>query len=162
MNPFKFSGDDSSAYADPPKMHWIPRWRQWKWPGDYRSFMGWIFALTIGGALWNVARAILHPRSHTLLQSLLVGPIFYSAMAALSGIALWAIWKEKSWARWWAVAASSVYFLGFFRQFIIPVRPAWDHYLSSLIVGIVGVAAFSWHEGQVQVDASHQSGEDAK
>jgi uncharacterized membrane protein (DUF2068 family) len=116
--------------------------------------MGWIFALTILTALSNVARAILHPRSHTLLQSLLLGPIFYSAMAALSGMALWAIWKEKSWARWWAVAASSIYFLEFLRQFIIPARPAWDHHVSSLVVGIAGVAAFSWREKQVRAAAS--------
>ncbi len=155
MNPFKFSADDSSPFADPSKKYWFPRWRKWKWPADYRSFMGWIFALTIVAPLWNIARAILHPRSRTLLQSLLLGPIFYSALAALSGVALWAIWKDKSWARWWAVAASFVYFLGFFRQFIIPVRPAWDHYLSSLIVGIAGVAAFSWRDKPVQAGTSH-------
>lgn len=116
--------------------------------------MGWIFALAILGALGNITRAMLHPRSHTLLQSLLLGPIFYFARAALSGIALWAIWKEKSWARWWAVAASSVYFLEFLRQFIIPVRPAWDHYVSSLIAGVVGVAAFSWRDKQEVAAAS--------
>lgn len=34
-------------------------------------------------------------------------------MAAMSGIALWAIWKDKCWAKRWAVAASSVFFLQF-------------------------------------------------
>jgi uncharacterized membrane protein len=116
--------------------------------------MAWFFALTIVTALWNIARAILHPRSHTILQSLLLGPIFYFTMAALSGIALWANWKEKSWGRWWAVAASSLYFLEFLRQFIIPVRPAWDHYVSSLVVGIVGVAAFSWRDEREEAAAS--------
>jgi hypothetical protein len=148
VNPFKFSEDDSSPYTDPPRVRWFPRQRKWKWPSDYRSFMGWIFVLAILTASGNIARAILHPRSHILLQSLLLGPMFYSVMAALSGIALWAIWKEKSWARWWAVAASSIYVLEFLRQFIIPVRPAWDHYLSSLIVGIAGVAAFSLRDKQ--------------
>lgn len=116
--------------------------------------MAWIFALAILTALGSIARAILHPRSHTLLQTLLLGPMFYSAMAALSGIALWAIWKEKSWARWWAVAASSIFLLDFLRQFIIPVRPAWDHYVSSLIAGIAGVAAFSWRDKQEEAAAS--------
>ena len=162
MNPFKFSEDDSSPYADPPRVRWYPRQRKWKWPADYRSFMGWVFALAIPSASVNVARAIIHPRSHTLLQRLLLGPIFYSVVAALSGIALWAIWKDKSWARWWAVAASFIYFLEFPRQFIIPMRPAWDHYVSSLIVGIVGVAAFSWREKQAQADIAHESGEEAK
>ena len=134
MNPFKFSGDE-----------WFPR-EDWEWPADYRSAMGWLFALAIPMSLENIARAVLHPHSRTLLQNLLVGPMFYSAMAAMSGIALWAIWKDKSWARRWAVAASSMFFLEFLRQFIIPVRPAWDHYLSALIVAVMGVVAFSWRD----------------
>lgn len=110
--------------------------------------MGWVFALTILTSLANIARAILHPGSYTLLQDVLVGPMFHAALTAMSGIALWAIWKDKSWARWWAVAASSVYFLVFLRQFIIPVRPVWDHNLASLIVAVIGVVAFSWRDEQ--------------
>jgi uncharacterized membrane protein (DUF2068 family) len=124
--------------------------------------MGWVFALAILSASVHVARAILHPRSHTLLQRLLLGPIFYSVVAALSGIALWAICKDKSWAKWLAVAASSIYFLEFLRQFIIPVRPAWDHYVSSLIVGIVGVAAFSWRDKQSEAHTADERGEHSK
>jgi hypothetical protein len=142
------------------RTRWFPRQRKWKWPAEYRTFMGWIFALAILAGLASVARAILHPRSRTLLQSLLLGPIFYSTMALLSGIALWAIWKDKSWARWWAVAASSIYLLEFLRQFIIPVRPAWDHHVSSLIAGIAGVAAFSWRDKQLDADSSDQPGEE--
>jgi hypothetical protein len=118
------------------------------------NFHGLDFRAGNPGSLASVARAILHPRSRTLLQSLLLGPIFYSTMALLSGIALWAIWKDKSWARWWAVAASSIYLLEFLRQFIIPVRPAWDHYVSSLIAGIAGVAASSWRDKQLEADSS--------
>jgi len=110
--------------------------------------MGWIFALTIPTSLLNITRAILHPHARSLLQNALVGPVFFSVMAAMNGIALWAIWKDKYWARGWAVAASSVFFLDFFRQFIIPVRPAWDHYISSLIAALVGVLAFSWRNRQ--------------
>jgi hypothetical protein len=80
--------------------------------------------------------------------------MFYSAMAALSGIALWATWKDKSWARGSAVAASSIHVLVFLRQFVIPVRPAWDHYLSSLIVAVIGVVAFSWRDKQVDIPSS--------
>jgi hypothetical protein len=116
--------------------------------------MDWVFALTILASFVNIARAILHPRSRTLLQTLLIGPIFYSAMAAMSAIALWAIWKDKPWARLWAVAASSVYFLGFLRQFIIPVRPAWDHYVSSLVVAVIGVVAFSWRDRELDSSRS--------
>jgi predicted RNA-binding Zn-ribbon protein involved in translation (DUF1610 family) len=142
MDPFKFSD-------------WPPP-RSWEWPADYRSGLGWIFALTILMSLVNIARAILYPHSRTLLQNLLVGPMFYSAMAAMCGVALWAIWKDKSWARWWAVATSSVYLLDFLKQFIIPVRPAWDHRLSSLIVAVTGVVAFSWRDKQADASRSDQ------
>ena len=140
MNPFKFSD-------------WPPP-RSWKWPADYRSGTSWIFALTILMSLVNIARAILHPHSRTLLQNLLIGPVFQSARASLCGIALWAIWEDMSSAKWWAVAASSMYFLAFLKQFIIPVRPAWDHYLSSLIVGIIGAAAFLWRDTQADASGS--------
>jgi hypothetical protein len=72
----------------------------------------------------------------------------------MSGIPLWAIWKDKSWARRWAVAASSIYFLEFVRQFIIPVRPTWDHYLSALIVALIGVVAFLWPDKRVDTSRS--------
>jgi hypothetical protein len=142
MNPFKFSD-------------WPPP-RSWEWPADYRSGIGWMFALRILASLVNIARAILHPHSRTLLQNVLVGPLFQSAMAAMCGVALWAIWKDKSWGRWWAVAASSMYFLEFLKQFIIPVRPAWDHYLSSLIVGVTGAVAFSWPDKQPDASRSDE------
>jgi len=159
MNPFLFSADDSSPWdANPTKMRWFPKKRGWKWPEDYRSFMGWVFALTSLMSLWIITREILHPRPRTLLQNILVGPMFYSAMAVMAGIALWAIWKEKSWARWWAVAASTLYFLEFLRQFIIPVRPAWDHHLSSLLIAVCGVVAFLAHDKPVDFSQSGLSG----
>src|SRR5271155_2999917 len=143
MNPFKFSANDSDPpYANPSRVQWFPRQRiKLKWPADYRSFMGLVFAVTIPTSLLNLARAILHPHSRTLLQSALLGPMFYSAMATMSGIALWAIWRDESWARGWAIAASAIHILVFLRQFVIGVRPAptRDHYLSSLIVGVIGV-----------------------
>ena len=106
--------------------------------------MAWLFALTILASLVNIVRMALHPRSRTLVQNVLHGPMFYWAFAILSGVALWALWKDKSWARLCGVAASAMYFLDFAKQFMIPVRPAWDHYLSSLIAAVVGVLAFSW------------------
>jgi hypothetical protein len=160
MNPFRFSSDDSHFWdADRAGDKWFPfpRWRNWKWPADYRSFMGWIFAVTILASFVNIALAFLHPRSLTLLQNVLIGPIFDSAAAAMCGIALWAIWQDKSWARRWAVAVSSIYFLQFIRQFVLPVRPFWDRHLSSLIVAVLGVAAFSRHDQQEDRGHSDQT-----
>jgi hypothetical protein len=156
MNPFKFSPDDWDPYANADWVQRFVRWdRRWKWPADYRIFMGWAFALTIPTSLLNIACALLRPHSRTFLQNALVGPMFFSVMAAMNGIALWAIWKDKSWARRWAVAASSVFFLDFFKQFIIPLRPAWDHYISSLIAAVVGVVAFSWRDKQADAPNSN-------
>ncbi len=154
MNPFLFSTDDSSLWeADRPRVQWFPRDRKWNWPTDYRSCMGWVFALSILASFVNIAVAILYPRSRTLLQNVLIGPISYYSRAAMCGIALWAIWRDKSWARPWAVAASSIYFLEFLAQFFVPMRPTWDHYLSSLIIAVVGVFAFSWPDQKV--DRAH-------
>jgi uncharacterized membrane protein (DUF2068 family) len=113
--------------------------------------MGWVFALTTLTNLGNIVRAILHPRSRTLQQNILVGPMFYSAMTVMPGIALWAIWKDKSWARGLAVTASSIYILYFLRQFIVPVRAAWDHHVGALLVGTIGAVAFLWRDKQVDV-----------
>jgi hypothetical protein len=116
--------------------------------------MGWIFAFTILAELGNIALSTQHPRPHTLLQKVLIGPMFSVQMAAICGVALWAIWRDKSWARDWAAAASSIYLLYFLRQFIIPVRPVWDHHVSMLLVGILGVVVFSWPDKQVDVSRS--------
>jgi len=88
------------------------------------------------------------PRYHTLplLRNVLIGPTFSIHMAAISGVAAWAIWKGKSWARRWAIAASLMYILIFLRQFIIPVRPAWDHHVGALFVGLLGLVSFVWRD----------------
>jgi len=61
--PFKFSADDYSPYADPPRTRWFPRQRKWKWPADYRTFMGWIFALAILAA-WQASHAQFFTLAH--------------------------------------------------------------------------------------------------
>jgi uncharacterized membrane protein (DUF2068 family) len=158
MNPFLFSADDSAAgNGNAAERRWFPRSRRWLWPEDYRSAMAWAFALTGLMSAVNIARAILHPRARTLLQNLLIGPIFYSAMVIMAGIALWALWKEKSWARWWSVAASSFYLVEFFRQFMIPVRPTWDYHVSSLLIGMCGVLAFALRSKRDDVSRSGPS-----
>jgi hypothetical protein len=154
MNPFQFSSDDTSLpYANSAGAQWFPTSRKLKWPEDYRSCMGWVFALTSLASLVNIVRAILHPHSRTLLQNMLVGPIFYTATIAMAGIALWAVWKDKTWARHWAAVASAIYSVEFLRQFVIPLRPTWDHHLASLIIAVAGVLAFSWRDKQADAAA---------
>lgn len=119
--------------------------------------MGWAFAARILASFVNVALAVFHPRSRTLLQNVFLGPIFDAATATMCGIALWAIWHDRSWARRWAAGVSSIFLLEFLRQFLVPMRPASDHYLSSLIVGTIGVAAFLWRDRQAGYARSDQA-----
>jgi hypothetical protein len=153
MNPFRIVrgwpkvADSNHSYSYPSRVQlpWTSlhyKGQSLQWPEDYRAAMCWLFALNIFGALFNLGRDYLHPRTRTLLQNLLVGPAWYAVMAAMSSIALWALWKEKRWARAWAVATSSLFLLEFAKQYFIHVRPAWDHYVSALIAGVAGVAAF--------------------
>jgi hypothetical protein len=119
--------------------------------------MCWLFAATLLVSLLNIVGGFLHPRSRTLLANVLVGPIFYTAMAAICGTALWAIWEDKPRAGWWAVAASSAYLVDFVRQFMVPMRPAWDHRVSSLLAGIVGLVEFSWRDKRVDSTRSDET-----
>jgi hypothetical protein len=126
--------------------------RQWAlsfhWPEDFRKLMFWIFAATSLGfsalLLYSIPR---HPPKVSLLQNLLIGRIFCVHVAAVSGLAAWTIWKAHTWARGWAIAASLMYLVIFMRRFVIPIRPAWDHGLLALSVGLVGLAAFAWQVG---------------
>jgi uncharacterized membrane protein len=92
--------------------------------------------------LANLLLAIYHPRSRSLLQNALVGPIFDVHMAVISGLAFWTIWKKKAWARGWATAASVLFIVVFFRQFIVAVRPTWDHHVIELLMGMLGLFSF--------------------
>jgi len=122
-------------------MTWPPSLR---WPADFRKFLFYYFGAT---SLWSAAGILYmlsQPHKIPLLRNLLVGPIFLVHVAAISGVAAWTIWNGKSWARGWAIAASLLPILIFLRQFIIPVRPGWDHYLVSLFVGLIGLVSFVW------------------
>jgi len=123
-------------------------WSQWppEWPTDSRRLMCVTFVVSFLVSLANLLLAIYHPRSRSLLQNLLVGPIFQVHMAAISGLACWTIWKGKTWARGWATATSLLFVLIFFRQFIIAVRPTWDHHVSELLLGILGLCSFWSHK----------------
>jgi hypothetical protein len=125
---------------------WPPTWR---WPTDFRKFMFWVFGLTSLGCIALILYTIPHPHKIPLIRSLLTGSIFLVHMAAMSGMAAWTIWNEKSWARGWAIAASLMYILTFLPQFIVPVRPSWDHHLVGLFIGLFGLVSFVWPDKPV-------------
>jgi len=114
------------------------------WPGDFRRFMFWAFAATSVFFFPLALYRLPHPHFVSLLRSVLVGPFFEFNLAALSGLAAWTIWKAHPSARGWAIGANLLYLLMFVRPFFIPMRPVPDRNLISLILGIVGLAAFAW------------------
>jgi len=106
--------------------------------------MFWIFAF---GSIGNLVAALYRQAqlgSASLLRSFLTGPLFWATLAVVSGIAAWTIWKAHPSARGWAIGASLLYLSIFLRSFLFSVRPARDHYLISLLVGLIGLAAFAW------------------
>ena len=138
----------------PIELPWSSQWPP-QWPTDYRRFMFLSFAVSFLVSIANLLLAIYHPRSRSLLQLALVGPIFQVHMAAISGLACWSIWKGKTWARGWATATSLLFVLTFLRQFIVAVRPTWDHHVSVLLLGMLGLASF-WSRDKLTSKPTHR------
>jgi len=144
--------DRSLLAADDDNAGW--QWpTEWQWPTDFRKFMCWIFLATslqyITISLKSIPSAVHQQSSLALLHILLMAPTLSVLMALISGMASWTIWKGKPSAKGWAIAASLIYVLIFLRQFIIPLRPTWDHRLGALFTGVVGLVAFMWPDRQV-------------
>ena len=138
---------------------WPPKWksrRRLQWPKDFRKFMFWVFATTFVTCLADLLYTIPRHYKFSILRNILSGPIFSVHMAAISGVSAWAIWKAKSWARGWAIAASLMYVLIFLRQFIISIRAAWDHHLGVLFLGLLGLVSFAWRDEPVN-SAQHDA-----
>src|SRR5580658_6758999 len=101
------------------ELQWPPAFR---WPKDFRRIMFWVFAGTAIVFLALAFFGIPHIDNVSFLRSLLVGRIFESSLAAVSGMAALAIWKAHPFARGWAIAASLLYLSVFMRPFLIPIR----------------------------------------
>src|ERR1700693_5036335 len=130
MNPVRVS---DRIFLGPQDTNLTGQWPpQWRWPADYRRIACNIFTITPVLCLANILYIIHQHYAFSLLRNVLTGPIFSVHMAAISGMAAWTVWKNKTWARGWAIAASLLFILMFLRQFIIPMRPAWDHHVAAL------------------------------
>ena len=115
---------------------------QWKHP-RYR-LAGTLHLFIFAGFLILAVYKLSHFRNVPLLRNLLVGPIFEFWMFALSGIAAWTIWKAHPSARGWAIIASVTFIFIFIRPFLIPMPPVLEHNLIALVVGLIGISAFTW------------------
>jgi hypothetical protein len=114
------------------------------------------FAAASVGFLALFLYRLPHLHSTSMIR-LLVGPLFEFTLAAVSGIAAWTVWKAHPSARGWAIAASLLYLSISIRPFLIPMRPVRDHYLVSLVLGLVGLAAFSWPDRIAKLSDTRES-----
>ena len=106
--------------------------------------MFYIFTAESIGFLVPALYGLSRYHNMSLLRILLVSPVFDFCVVALSGIAAWTIWKAHPWAKGWAIAASVPFIFIFVRPFLIPMHSILSRNLISLVVGLVGVAAFAW------------------
>jgi hypothetical protein len=114
-----------------------------------RFFMGGVFAiaslLCIIVAFWLVQRTFqiqLHLAfSHPL--ALLLDAVL-PVSAAVYGTAGWTIWKEKSSARGWGIAASILQIIPPLWFMIVRSRSFWSCHGEVLAIGIFGLIVFSW------------------
>jgi hypothetical protein len=121
-----------------------------------RKYISWIFALTflIGvpitySTTLNVLRAIHQshppaPLSFTFQIYLLVAPWIMPLQTAVFGVAWWAVFREKRSARAWGIVASLVFLAWVILPLLTPPRFFWSGDLLILVIGVVGLIAFSW------------------
>lgn len=124
-----------------------------QWPRDFRRFMGWAFLASSPSSVTASIKGIWYAAHHRYypvppLRNLLFAPTFSVVVVIILCVAWWTIWRRKSSAQAWGTAASVTYILTFVRQFIVPLRPALDHEVTWLFVGIVGLVTFLWPKKQ--------------
>ena len=117
---------------------------------EIKMVLCWIFAvaclLNLIVFLRCVAYSIRYHYPPPLLSGLIVSALVSGAVALCSGVAWWTLWREKASAKGWGIAASVTSIVIFVRPFIFPTPPVWDHHMGALVIGIVGLVAFSWPE----------------
>ena len=109
-----------------------------------RKVLCWIFAFSslmyLLSHLWSILYTI--HRVHALPTFSLRDELVLVVTITIFGMAWWTIWKEKSSARVWGIAASLIEILIFLFPFILHSSHARWHHLGALFIGIVGLIAF--------------------
>jgi hypothetical protein len=126
-----------------------------------RTVLCWGFLLTCLENMIVSVKSIPNPnhRQHGLpiLYILLFAPAFSIAVSVICGVAWWTVWQGERSARGWAIAASLMFVLIFFRQFVVPMPPVWDRHVEALFIGIVGLVEFSWYPNAQIMEPSWKS-----
>ncbi len=122
---------------------------------DLRKFMSWIYAISsllgLWTASWFIPRIIHRHYAFSPLRSLLISAVF-PTLATIYGVAWWAVWKGKTSARGWGIAASLTYILISLQLIIFFSQSVWSCSGVVLLIGIVGLVAF------LRRDEQHDSG----
>lgn len=115
---------------------------------DIRRVLCWSFAFTCLLHIFVSARDALYASQQhdelSFLGGLMFAALFSILVATVSGVAWWTMWKSKSSARGWAIIATLASVLIFLRAVVFHLHIAW-HHLGALVIGIIGLVAFSWH-----------------
>jgi hypothetical protein len=101
------------------------------------------FLLCIIGAFWFFQRTFHAQLEHALSHpSVFLIDAIFPSMAFIYAAAFWTIWKEKTSARFWGIAASSLQILMPLHQIIRFSRIVWRCDAFILATGIVGLIVF--------------------
>jgi hypothetical protein len=116
-----------------------------------RFFIGWMFAISslicVVMAFWLIHRTFegygFGAYSHLLV--LLLHLIFPLA-SIVFGIAWWTIWKERTFSRFWGIAASVLIMVSPIRHIMLHPRMLLNYSGMVLAFGIIGLLAFSMRD----------------
>jgi hypothetical protein len=105
-----------------------------------RKYLSWSFAFTSLVCLWVIPRTISQPHPFRLL--LLAPPGLFVGFAVVFGMAWWTVFKGKSSARWWGIAASLINIQVSLLPVVIPPHSIWNGFSLLLGLGVAGLVAF--------------------
>src|SRR5882757_2977685 len=109
---------------------------------DLRKFISWIYGISslldLWTTFWFIPGIIHRHYAFSPLRSLLISAVF-PTLATIYGVAWWAVWKGKTSARGWGIAASLTYILISLQLIIFFTRSVWSCSGVMLVVGIVGL-----------------------
>ena len=112
---------------------------------DLRKLMCWLYAISsllgLWTAFWFIPRIIHRHYAFSPLRSLLISAVF-PTLATIYGVAWWAVWKGKTSARVWGIAASLTYILISLQLIIFFSQSVWNCSGLMLAIGTAGLVAF--------------------
>jgi hypothetical protein len=113
---------------------------------DLRKSMGWVFGVSALMCIWKFCSFIswLFDIGYDFLQLRSFVLAYFPVLAMINAMAWWSIWKDKRWARGWAIAASLVCIELPVRRIISFHRSPWGDLGGLVVIGVACLIAFAW------------------